>query len=459
MDINQVTGQEKIKMPTPIKQDPSAAVDCFEKTLKKQQQNEQESKVSVTKSDNKVEDLPLQDQKLPSTIQNIEDVKTSSLDLLTYDADHQQEGDEENISDMRNDVAVVLPFMSVPLKKPDQNQLPDDMQDMSDYQSSEKNFLFSPDQDQNEFQKLALNQDQLTDSEKLNTTLEKLSPKDMTVPIKDKGEVLEKNSVSKLPNANKVSVDDIIQSSDIELKPKKVSNLHTLEKAGEDISSGSESTENEFVENSTTVPSKNNEVMSKIFESSSFSHEQNKKFEELALNKDVSSHHDRTIVTEGQIIFKSDNLDSNATLSRTPILTPVRQIEMEIRQAVHNGVHKLEFDLNPLELGKMNIRLNIDAEGHIKALVQAEKFETFEMLQKDTTTRDIILKAFDEAGLIADGTSLHFSHQESNARNQSAGDFLMSFQNQDKEAAGDEENSNLIYTSRTDPSRAYDIFA
>ncbi|MGI4850470.1 MAG: flagellar hook-length control protein FliK [Janthinobacterium lividum] len=168
---------------------------------------------------------------------------------------------------------------------------------------------------------------------------------------------------------------------------------------------------------------------------------------------------DNTSIPEGQIFLKSESLGQKMPASHTPILTPARQVEMEIRQAVHKGIHELEFDLNPLDLGKMNVRLNIDAEGQVKALIQAEKIETYELLQKDTTTRDIILKAFEEAGLMADGNSLHFSHQESNARNQSTEDFLMLSQYDSKQENLEDENLNLIYQSRLDSSRAYDIFA
>lgn len=89
---------------------------------------------------------------------------------------------------------------------------------------------------------------------------------------------------------------------------------------------------------------------------------------------------------------------------------PGHQMAMHVQRAVQDGNDRVSIQLNPYELGRIDVQLEIGSEGKLRAKVMVENPATLEMLQKDAKNLE---KALQEAGLQTDGDSLTFSLQDS----------------------------------------------
>jgi flagellar hook-length control protein FliK len=85
--------------------------------------------------------------------------------------------------------------------------------------------------------------------------------------------------------------------------------------------------------------------------------------------------------------------------------TPAEQIAVKIRQAVGDGDDTINIKLNPHELGRVEVRLELSKDGSITATVLADRKDTLDMLQKDSRGLE---RALNDAGLRTDSTSLSF---------------------------------------------------
>lgn len=88
-----------------------------------------------------------------------------------------------------------------------------------------------------------------------------------------------------------------------------------------------------------------------------------------------------------------------------PQQTAAEQIAVKIRQAIGDGADKINIKLNPHELGRVEVRLELAKDGGVTATVLAERQETLDMLQKDVRGLE---RALNDAGLKTDATSLSF---------------------------------------------------
>ncbi len=86
--------------------------------------------------------------------------------------------------------------------------------------------------------------------------------------------------------------------------------------------------------------------------------------------------------------------------------TPTDQVAVEIRKGVAAGKDSITIKLNPAELGKIDVKMEISDDGTLRASIAVEKSETLDMLQKDARGLE---RALQNAGLQADSGSLNFS--------------------------------------------------
>lgn len=86
--------------------------------------------------------------------------------------------------------------------------------------------------------------------------------------------------------------------------------------------------------------------------------------------------------------------------------TPSDQVAVEIRKGVAAGKDSITIKLNPAELGKIDVKMEINDDGTLRASIAVEKSETLDLLQKDTRGLE---RALQNAGLQADSGSLNFS--------------------------------------------------
>ena len=86
----------------------------------------------------------------------------------------------------------------------------------------------------------------------------------------------------------------------------------------------------------------------------------------------------------------------------------VDQIKVRISKAAKEGVEKININLKPKELGNIQVKLETDGHGNIKASIIASRPETLDMLQKDAS---VLKQALAEAGLKTDDNAFNFSYR------------------------------------------------
>jgi hypothetical protein len=84
----------------------------------------------------------------------------------------------------------------------------------------------------------------------------------------------------------------------------------------------------------------------------------------------------------------------------------MQQVSVQVSKAVSQGLDRIQIQLKPADLGRVDIQMEVTHDGRINAVVQADKPETLDMLRQDSRQLEQALK---DAGLKADGGSLQFS--------------------------------------------------
>ncbi|MEQ9642702.1 MAG: flagellar hook-length control protein FliK [Alphaproteobacteria bacterium] len=119
----------------------------------------------------------------------------------------------------------------------------------------------------------------------------------------------------------------------------------------------------------------------------------------------------------------SSTVKPPATLGATPgraaapATTPSLQIAMHIAKAAQDGTNRISVRLDPAELGRVDVRLEVGHDGRVVALVSAERQETLDMLQRDA--RDLA-RALKDAGLEANSSDLNFSLRDNGGQETAA---------------------------------------
>jgi hypothetical protein len=91
-------------------------------------------------------------------------------------------------------------------------------------------------------------------------------------------------------------------------------------------------------------------------------------------------------------------------------LPPHEQIAVQIQNAMQNGSSRMTVDLQPAELGRVEIKLDVDKDKNVSATIVADRPATLDLLQRDAKALE---RALQQAGLQADSGSLSFSLRDS----------------------------------------------
>jgi len=81
-------------------------------------------------------------------------------------------------------------------------------------------------------------------------------------------------------------------------------------------------------------------------------------------------------------------------------------LAVQIAVKSQSGARQFDIRLDPPELGRVDVRLSIDATGKASAHLSADQPQTLDMLQKDSTS---LTRALREAGLDVSQDGLNFS--------------------------------------------------
>lgn len=84
----------------------------------------------------------------------------------------------------------------------------------------------------------------------------------------------------------------------------------------------------------------------------------------------------------------------------------MQQVTVQVAKAAAQGLDRIQMQLKPADLGRVDIQLEVTHDGRVNAVVQVEKQETLDMMRQDSRQLEQALK---DAGLKTDGGSLQFS--------------------------------------------------
>lgn len=84
-------------------------------------------------------------------------------------------------------------------------------------------------------------------------------------------------------------------------------------------------------------------------------------------------------------------------------------LAFEIARQSAAGLSKFQIRMDPPEMGKIDVRLNMDGAGNVHARLTVERAETLDLLQRDARTLE---KALQQAGLEGRSTNLEFSMRQ-----------------------------------------------
>lgn len=92
-------------------------------------------------------------------------------------------------------------------------------------------------------------------------------------------------------------------------------------------------------------------------------------------------------------------------LQRSAVASPAEQVAMQIAK-LPSGKQNITVQLDPADLGKVDVKLEWGAEGKAQITISAERRETLEMLKGDASS---LQRSLGDSGIKADAGSLQFS--------------------------------------------------
>lgn len=119
------------------------------------------------------------------------------------------------------------------------------------------------------------------------------------------------------------------------------------------------------------------------------------------------------------------------------------QISVQIEKAVKDGMDRINIQLRPESLGRVDVRLELANDGRVQATITADRPETLEMLQKDARGLE---RSLADAGLKTDTSSLSFSLRQGENQ-QAQGDGRTRRQGSGRNGGGEKEMESASETS------------
>jgi flagellar hook-length control protein FliK len=98
--------------------------------------------------------------------------------------------------------------------------------------------------------------------------------------------------------------------------------------------------------------------------------------------------------------------------NEAPVTLPIiphavaEQVAINVHQAVRSGTDHIQIQLQPADLGTIDVKLNVNHDGRVTVVVSADRSDTLNLLQQDAGG---LTQALRDAGLQADNSSLSFN--------------------------------------------------
>lgn len=90
----------------------------------------------------------------------------------------------------------------------------------------------------------------------------------------------------------------------------------------------------------------------------------------------------------------------------TPISQVPHVVALEARKLGTSGTHEFTIRLDPAELGRIDVKLEVKADGYVTAIVQADQASTYDLLRQDARGFEQCLT---DSGLKTNADTLNFS--------------------------------------------------
>lgn len=98
-----------------------------------------------------------------------------------------------------------------------------------------------------------------------------------------------------------------------------------------------------------------------------------------------------------------------------PAVMPLDQVAVNIARSASQGIDKIQIQLTPASLGRIDVEMELGHDGRVDAVVRVDKPETMELLQRDARQ---LVRALQDAGLQADSGSLSFQLRDQGGQQQ-----------------------------------------
>ena len=104
-----------------------------------------------------------------------------------------------------------------------------------------------------------------------------------------------------------------------------------------------------------------------------------------------------------------------------PVANPINmgQMAFEMVKQIHQGQSRFSIRLDPQELGRIDVKMHVDAAGNVNARLMVERSETFDLFQRDQRSLE---RALAQAGLDGAKTNLEFSLKQNPFAGMTGGD-------------------------------------
>ncbi len=154
-----------------------------------------------------------------------------------------------------------------------------------------------------------------------------------------------------------------------------------------------------------------------------------------------------SVQSNGQTALSS-NFNASIKPSTTPYQQPMQNLNLphiayEFVSNVRAGVSRFQIQLNPPEMGRIDVKMDIDNNGTLNARLSVERVETLDLLQRDARALE---RALAQAGLDNSKTNLEFSLKDNPfAKNENQfGDNQNNFANGQNDTLENETDINII---------------
>src|SRR5260370_28727607 len=130
--------------------------------------------------------------------------------------------------------------------------------------------------------------------------------------------------------------------------------------------------------------------------------------------------HAETVQQLGVAALTNSPPATPAWTSALPPALPLAGVAVEIAARFQGGTNRFEIRLDPPELRRLDVRLDVDRQGNVTSHLLVERSDTLDLLRRDAPQLE---RALQDAGLKTGGDSLQFSLRDQGfAQNQNTGD-------------------------------------